>query len=303
MSAPTAMDLFKAAPPPEQLTDEELGGFVAEGATRVAVFCEQLKPYYLDLRSRFAKKLKAATIHGCRTWDEYCSKVLDRTKRAVNYFLAGGNPVIKRKSGGKRFPTSEVRRLTAVTAHRDPPAHYTPPKPPVEDFEVDLVVTRKEFQVKDFVPAPKPEAPPPQNPLADIVRADTDFVDLDGDVSEGRAKPRYTVTLLVEGAKLAAMTEKAHAAFGAAVKSVEKEVIPTSRQARFNQATGRIKDGKGKIEELKRELEDWKENMPDNLQDSTKAQELDEAGQALDDVLDGLDGVLKNAGQVNFPGM
>jgi hypothetical protein len=79
---------------PAQLDDEQLATFVAEGAVRVAVFCEALKPFYFELRERFrsSKKSKKALIHGAKTWDEYCEKVLDRTRRAINYWLAGGNP-------------------------------------------------------------------------------------------------------------------------------------------------------------------------------------------------------------------
>lgn len=97
-------------PSPESMSDEGLGTFVAVNLENLAVAAETLKPYYLELRERFAKKeSKSATINGCRTWDEYCNKVLERTRRAVNYFLAGGNPVSKRTQpkslGGKRFPT------------------------------------------------------------------------------------------------------------------------------------------------------------------------------------------------------
>jgi hypothetical protein len=99
---------------PEKMSDDELAKFVAYKLTQLAAFSETLKPYYLDLRERFAKKKsKSATIYGCRTWNQYCVKVLDRTKRAVNYFLVGGNPVSNRNAppspGGKRFPTQTVK--------------------------------------------------------------------------------------------------------------------------------------------------------------------------------------------------
>jgi hypothetical protein len=90
-------------PPPTEWTDasrmdaDALAVFVADRAVALAVFSEALKPYYEELRSRFSTKLHSKEIHGCCTWDEYCTKVLDRTKRAVNYWLAGGNPVAKRK--------------------------------------------------------------------------------------------------------------------------------------------------------------------------------------------------------------
>lgn len=78
---------------PAQLDNEQLATLVADGAIKLAVFSEALKPYYLELRKRFHdKKSKTTKIHGCATWDDYCEKVLDRCRRAVNYWLAGGNP-------------------------------------------------------------------------------------------------------------------------------------------------------------------------------------------------------------------
>jgi hypothetical protein len=52
------------------------------------------------LRERFHKKPPTAEIHGCRTWDEFCTKVLKRTRGAVNYLLSGGNPASKRNPQG-----------------------------------------------------------------------------------------------------------------------------------------------------------------------------------------------------------
>jgi len=104
---------------PAQMTDAVLAAFVADGAAKVAVFCEKLKPYYLDLRSRFAKKPRVAKIHGCRTWNEYCETVLDRTKRAVNYFLAGGNPNRSgsRETVSRPSPTFPVTVEIRTTRH------------------------------------------------------------------------------------------------------------------------------------------------------------------------------------------
>jgi phenylpyruvate tautomerase PptA (4-oxalocrotonate tautomerase family) len=83
---------------PSQLDDEQLAMLVSDGAVKLAVFSEALKPYYLELRERFHKKSEEALIHGCKTWNEYCENVLARTRRAINYWLAGGNPSEKRNS-------------------------------------------------------------------------------------------------------------------------------------------------------------------------------------------------------------
>lgn len=83
---------------PAELSDEQLGQVVTIGFMNLTVFSEKLKPYFFELRERFHKKPLTAEIQGCRTWDEFCTKVLKHTRRAVNYLLAGGNPASKRKS-------------------------------------------------------------------------------------------------------------------------------------------------------------------------------------------------------------
>lgn len=135
-------------PAPEKMTDEQIGKFVADKLGELAIFSEKLKPYYLNLRDRFAKKKsKSATIYGCRTWDEYCSKVLDRTKRAVNYFLAGGNPgthphqaTTSKAPGGKEFPTQTVS-VQMVECKPEPPTtvfvEMQSPQPKPEPAQLD----------------------------------------------------------------------------------------------------------------------------------------------------------------------
>lgn len=106
---------------PNQLDDEQLATIVSEEAVRLAVFSEALKPYYLELRERFHKKSEEALIHGCKTWNEYCEKVLDRTRRAINYWLAGGNPSEKRdsrKNGTKKQGVGEASAPEGDGAHR-----------------------------------------------------------------------------------------------------------------------------------------------------------------------------------------
>ncbi len=85
---------------PGELGDEQLAQVVSNGLVNLAVVSERLKPYFFELRERFHRKSVEAEIHGCRTWDEFCKKVLKRTRRAVNYLLSGGNPASKRTSHG-----------------------------------------------------------------------------------------------------------------------------------------------------------------------------------------------------------
>src|ERR1700674_2699693 len=85
---------------PGELGDEQLAQVVSDGLVNLTVVSERLNPYFFELRDRFHKKSVETDIHGCRTWNEFCTKVLKRTRRAVNYLLAGGNPAAKRNSQG-----------------------------------------------------------------------------------------------------------------------------------------------------------------------------------------------------------
>lgn len=141
-----------ALPSPEKMSDDALGKFVSHHLTQLAAFAETLKPYYLELRERFAKKKsKSETISGCHTWAEYCDKTLDRTKRAVNYFLAGGNPVSKRSAqlpGGKSFPTQQV--YVNVIEEKKPPISVA------VNVEPSPISETRVFAAAPEEPAPEP---------------------------------------------------------------------------------------------------------------------------------------------------
>ncbi len=65
----------------------------AKEAEDLAVRSEFLKPYYLELRSRVPQK----------EWDKLCKTTFHRTRRAIDYWLAGGNPVSKRKGHNPQY--------------------------------------------------------------------------------------------------------------------------------------------------------------------------------------------------------
>jgi hypothetical protein len=134
---------------PPQMDDEQLAAFVAEHATRVNVYLDKMKPFLVDLRERFRHKERAAKIYDCLTWEEFCRKVFDRTRRAVDYFLAGGNPVSKRKE-------------ETVSSFREPePAHVAVemlPQPKQKPIRALVELKRDE-------PAPEPEPPQPEPKL------------------------------------------------------------------------------------------------------------------------------------------
>jgi hypothetical protein len=144
---------------PGQLDDEQLASLVAEGAMKVAVFCEALKPFYLELRERFRdKKSKEALIYGCKSWDEYCEKVLDRTRRAINYWLAGGNP------GNEK--TKEERKSRA-----DQQSTGTGPQNNGETREVaeDLIAKLRD-EMEFEAPQPPIKGDPVTEPVAAVVQ-------------------------------------------------------------------------------------------------------------------------------------
>lgn len=64
----------------------------------------QVAAYIRQLRADFRALKRCETIMGCKTWTEFCEKVLKRTDRAVRYTIAGGNPRWKRK------PTTDAPR-------------------------------------------------------------------------------------------------------------------------------------------------------------------------------------------------
>jgi hypothetical protein len=74
-------------PHPAGMSTDDLKQLVADGAMEVSLRSEFYKPYYLELRNRLNRK----------EWEKFCRETFDRTRRAIDYWLAGGNPVSKRK--------------------------------------------------------------------------------------------------------------------------------------------------------------------------------------------------------------
>jgi hypothetical protein len=146
---------------PSELGDEQLAQVVSDGLVNLAVVSERLKPYFFELRERFHKKPPTAEIHGCRSWDEFCTKVLQRTRRAVNYLLAGGNPASKRNSK----PSGTVEQANGAEASADngkPPfgiSHSPIDGDPVwaKQEASRRILSWSDSYLKDFRPAEKRE--------------------------------------------------------------------------------------------------------------------------------------------------
>jgi hypothetical protein len=58
----------------------------------------ELSPMIAQLRQQFMVLGKGETIARCRTWTEYCKKVLHRTDRRIRQILKGTNPASQKHS-------------------------------------------------------------------------------------------------------------------------------------------------------------------------------------------------------------
>src|ERR1043166_6093558 len=116
----TAFDNYLSKPAPagkkikdaEKMQNDELAEYVAGVSQSLFLGLVNFKPYIEELWRRFEKirtDRSDETIAGCHTKDEFCEKILKRTRRARRYMLKGGKP------------------LTQTGKTRSPPA---PPKPP-----------------------------------------------------------------------------------------------------------------------------------------------------------------------------
>jgi hypothetical protein len=76
---------------PHDMTNEELVRFTGMGTVVIIQRLKTLQPYLMELRSRFQNLKREEKICGFSSWNEYCTKHLGRTKRALNYMLTGGN--------------------------------------------------------------------------------------------------------------------------------------------------------------------------------------------------------------------
>lgn len=118
---------------------------------------------------------------------------------------------------------------------------------------------------------------------------------------EGRAKPKYLVTLEVEGSRLETMSKKAKEAFGDALKSVEKVAKISSRADSLGQAEALFQDVQGIVEELKGEMEEWRDSIPESLQSGDKAMEVEDCIGQLEELESALGDITFE--NVEFPSM
>lgn len=110
----------------------------------------------------------------------------------------------------------------------------------------------------------------------------------------------FSISVVIPGARLATIQEKADQLFGKDNYSVQRVKRVTSRADRLSEAESDVDNAKSTIVELKEELQEWLDNLPENLQQSQKADDL----QSAIDVLDQLETDLDQCDwSVEFPGM
>lgn len=62
----------------------------------------ELRPMIAQLREVFMKLKPSETVAGCRTWTEYCERVLHRSDRRIRQILKGANPASEKH--GRKSP-------------------------------------------------------------------------------------------------------------------------------------------------------------------------------------------------------
>ncbi|HEV2522713.1 MAG TPA: hypothetical protein VGT24_10070 [Candidatus Acidoferrales bacterium] len=86
LEKPGEAQLFPSSGP-QAMDNEALALFVVDGLKKFS----RLLPYVRELRDRFEALPRGnANIMGCRTWNEFCERNLDRTPSAVRKALAAG---------------------------------------------------------------------------------------------------------------------------------------------------------------------------------------------------------------------
>jgi hypothetical protein len=131
---------------PAKMKDDELAAYVETLTGRFTRLSEELKPYFSELRHRFHTKPKNAKIGGCASWDEFCSKKLDRTRRALNYFLGPKREQSSHQDTSPAEPVGTplhiipVKIKTATTDFNYVTVHYSEPEPePIQKASTFLV--------------------------------------------------------------------------------------------------------------------------------------------------------------------
>jgi hypothetical protein len=92
-SVPSSAQREKLAKRVEKLVDEAFSMY--EGSLKKL---RELRPMIAQLRQQFMELKPNEKIARCRTWTEYCERVLHRTDRRIRQILEGDNPASEKHS-------------------------------------------------------------------------------------------------------------------------------------------------------------------------------------------------------------
>lgn len=106
-----------------EIADECLTDYIRQNFSGSLLSLRTLAPFIKEIRRRFRCLPRKRgvdgnfkMIAGCRTFKEFCSKVLNRTDRAVRYAIAGIGSKPKEKA--ERSRTEIISALTAYVLKR-----------------------------------------------------------------------------------------------------------------------------------------------------------------------------------------
>ncbi len=121
----------------------------------------ELRPLIAQLRGLFMKLTPGEKIGRCRTWTEYCDRVLHRTDRRVRQILEGANPASEKHSPKRlqvkmeNTPSESTRFITVNVekAPSEPPRvmHVNVENVPFEPKIVKVLETRAADWTPDMV--------------------------------------------------------------------------------------------------------------------------------------------------------
>jgi hypothetical protein len=96
----------KLAQEVEKLALEAFGGY--EQSLKKLT---ELRPMIAQLREVFMKLKPSETVAGCRTWTEYCERVLHRSDRRIRQILKGANPASEKHSRKSSLAQNDLDAL------------------------------------------------------------------------------------------------------------------------------------------------------------------------------------------------